>query len=72
MKTDPHSLKDNPRYDSELAQLRQSLEEGGVLVYFGSAGPLYVPSRSELLAELPLKPVAVTNDGAIYSFDETH
>ena len=72
MKTDPHSLKDDPRYDSELAQLRQSLEEGGVLVYFGSAGPLYVPSRSELLAELPLKPVAVTNDGAIYSFDETH
>lgn len=64
----PVNGEQNPRYRADLAAMQRRLEaEGGVLVYFyDMAWRAYLPAEAELLAQLPLRLVWRSADGAIY------
>lgn len=66
-KLNPQTQLPNGSYRTELANLRNRLQEKGVLIYFRAISwRWYLPTESELTQELELQLVAQEPDGAIY------
>ncbi len=69
----PVTSGQNPRYQASLAAMQRRLEaEGGVLVYFyDMEWRGYLPTEAELQAQMPLRLVWRSADGAIYRVSST-
>jgi hypothetical protein len=69
LKWNPNSLRPNPLLDSELSDMGAKLRgEKSVLVIFDALkGRAYYPTEAEISEETPLRLIAATQDGMIYT-----
>jgi hypothetical protein len=63
------TLKDNSRFEAQIAEIRQTLSgRGGYVVYVRGLGRgSFLPSESTLRRLLDLRPVDQVRDGAVYT-----
>ena len=62
------TLKQNSRFDAQLAEIRETLSaRRGRVVYVRGLGRTFLPSEASLIRLLPLRLLRDTSDGAIYA-----